>query len=71
MRHPTFGIWPVSLRDELEAALNEGVRKIVAWTDRHGAATVVFEAGEVDPFFNLNTPEDCDAANALLAGHAP
>lgn len=69
MRHPTFGVWPVSLRDALEVALSEGVRKMVAWADRQGAATVVFEAGDIDPFFNLNTPDDYDAANALLAGN--
>ena len=41
-RHPTFGLWPVTLRDDLRAALNDGLRKVVLWTDRHGAATVPF-----------------------------
>ena len=30
-RHPTFGLWPVALRDDLRVALNDGLRKTVAW----------------------------------------
>ncbi|RVT87261.1 molybdenum cofactor guanylyltransferase MobA [Rhodobacteraceae bacterium CCMM004] len=64
VRHPTFGLWPVALRDDLRAALADGVRKVVLWTDRHGAATALFDApGE--PFFNVNTPEDLARAEAL------
>lgn len=64
-RHPTFGLWPVALRADLRAALTQGVRKVVIWTDRHGAAECVFpNAG--DPFFNINTPEDLDRARAVL-----
>lgn len=66
IRHPTFGLWPVSLRDDLRLALIEGVSKVVIWTERHGGREAVFaEAGE-DPFFNVNTPEDLDRAEAML-----
>lgn len=65
-RHPTFGLWPVSLRDDLRAALAAGVRKVVAWTDRHGTAVARFEAEPFDPFFNVNTPDDMARAEALL-----
>lgn len=64
---PTFGLWPVALRDDLRAALHgDGVRKILAWTDRHGAALAPFSVAPVDPFFNVNTPEDLDEAERLL-----
>ena len=66
VRHPTFGLWPTRLADDLEEALVGGVRKVVHWTDRHGAATVEFPCGEYDPFFNINTPEDVDRANSML-----
>ena len=66
-RHPTFGLWPVALIDDLDASLRAGVRKIVAWTDRHGAGTAVFEPAGYDPFFNVNTPQDRDEAEAILA----
>lgn len=66
-RHPTFGLWPVALRDDLRTALQDGTRKVVAWTDRHGAATALFDTGAIDPFFNVNTPEDLAHARAHLA----
>ena len=66
MRHPTFGLWPVALREDLRASLEDGVRKVVLWTDRHGAATALFPAEPFDPFFNINTPEDLTRAETLL-----
>ncbi len=65
-RHPTFGLWPVDLRDDLRSALSDGVRKVVQWTDRHGTAMAAFPAEPFDPFFNVNSPEDMAAAEALL-----
>lgn len=61
VRHPTFGLWPVALRSDLRAALEGGLRKVVLWTDAHGAATAEFEEGA---FFNVNTPEDLAQAEA-------
>lgn len=69
-RHPTFGLWPVSLRDDLRAALEGGLRKIVLWTDEHGAGTARFEATPFDPFFNINTPEDVLLADQLIGAGA-
>ncbi len=65
-RHPTFGLWPVDLRDDLRNALTDGVRKVVQWTDRHGTSIAPFSADPFDPFFNVNSPEDMAAAEALL-----
>ena len=66
IRHPTFGLWPVTLRDDLRAALNEGINKVVIWTEKHGGREAVFPTGSGDPFFNVNTPEDLATAEALL-----
>ncbi|SFL47501.1 molybdenum cofactor guanylyltransferase MobA [Shimia aestuarii] len=66
IRHPTFGIWPVALRDDLRRALEGGLRKVVLWSDPHGGRLAEFDAGEVDPFFNVNTPEDLVAAQAMV-----
>lgn len=65
-RHPTFGLWPVSLRDDLRRSLAAGTRKVVAWTDPHGCATALFDAAD-DPFFNVNTPEDLAIARERLS----
>ena len=67
-QHPTFGIWPVDLRDDLRAALDSGLRKIVHWTEKHNAATAEFASKPFDPFFNINTPEDIIIAEQYLAG---
>lgn len=66
IRHPTFGLWPVALRDDLRAALEEGISKVVIWTERHGGREAVFPTEAGDPFFNVNTPEDLSAAEAML-----
>ena len=64
-RQPTFGLWPVALRDDLRAALQGGLRKVVMWTERHGGRVVIFyDAGS--PFFNVNTPEDLKTAQDML-----
>lgn len=65
-RHPTFGLWPVALADDLRTALRGGLRKIVLWTDGHGAGTARFDSTPFDPFFNINTPEDIATAEQLM-----
>ncbi len=70
--HPVIGLWPVALAGDLEASLNQGMRKVLAWTDRHGTIPVDFPfqrigAACIDPFFNANTPEELAQARDLLA----
>ena len=66
LRQPTFGLWPTDLRHDLRAALQGGLRKIVAWTDQHGTALAEFSTDGFDPFFNLNTPEDMVEAERMI-----
>ncbi len=69
-RHPVVGLWPVALRDDLRHALVvEDLRKIEVWTARHGIAIADWPAEPVDPFFNVNTPDDAAAAERLAALH--
>jgi molybdopterin-guanine dinucleotide biosynthesis protein A len=69
-RHPVVALWPVALRDDLRRALTEeGLRKIEIWTARHGLALADWPAEPVDPFFNVNTPDDAAAAEQILAAH--
>ncbi len=70
-RHPVAGLWPVALRDDLRHALvEENLRKIEIWTSRHGVALAEWTDKPVDPFFNVNTPEDAARAEAIAAQHA-
>ena len=67
-RHPVIGIWPVALRGDLrEALIKEGLRKIETWTARHGVAIADWPDLPVDPFFNVNTPEDAAEAERIAA----
>ena len=63
-RHPTFGLWPVALRDDLRAALAGGLRKVVLWTDQHDGREALFP--DEDAFFNVNTPQDLARAETML-----
>ncbi len=67
-RHPVVALWPVALREDLRRALiDDGLRKIEIWTARHGAALADWPAAPVDPFFNVNTPEDAARATDIAA----
>ena len=67
-RHPTFGLWPVRLRDPLRATLKAGERKVMLWAEAQGATVAEFDATPFDPFFNINTPEDFARAERIAAG---
>jgi len=67
-RHPVVGLWPLALRADLRRALiEEGLRKIEAFTQRHGVAIAEWPQQPVDPFFNVNTPDDAAEAERIAA----
>ena len=53
-------------RHELRRALDGGVRKVVMWTDTHQGRTATFPVQGLDPFFNVNTPDDLAKAETLV-----
>lgn len=60
--HPVFGLFPVGLAADLAAfiARSESL-KVTDWLSRHVVVPVDFAApdpGQLDPFFNINTPAD-------------
>lgn len=64
--HPVFGIWPVALADDLRhAMIRDNMRKVDAWTARHGAALADYPVVPFDPFFNINQPQDLVRAAQL------
>ena len=69
-RHPVVGLWPLALREDLRKALvEEDLRKIEVWTARHGVAIADWPVEPIDPFFNVNTPEDAERAKQVAAQH--
>jgi len=68
--HPTAAAWDVSLADALRATVeaNEDLSVRRFWRG-HAVAPCAFETGRIDPFFNINTPEDlARAENAIAMG---
>lgn len=69
-RHHTIGLWPVRLRENLRTALRgENFRKVQGWAARHGVAFAAWPDVPLDPFLNVNTPEDLARAEAIAAAH--
>jgi molybdopterin-guanine dinucleotide biosynthesis protein A len=67
-RHPVVGLWPLALRQNLRKALvQDDMRKIEMWTGQHGVAIADWPDQPVDPFFNVNTPEDVARAEQAAA----
>jgi molybdopterin-guanine dinucleotide biosynthesis protein A len=74
--HPVIGLWPVALAGDIQDALKHGLHKVGAFTEQRVAIEVPFPpvtiAGtEIDPFFNINRPEDLAEAEALISEHTP
>jgi molybdopterin-guanine dinucleotide biosynthesis protein A len=70
-RHPVVGLWPLALRQDLRKVLvEEDLRKIEVWTARHGVAIADWPPEPIDPFFNVNTPEDAERAARIAMQHA-
>jgi molybdopterin-guanine dinucleotide biosynthesis protein A len=66
--HPVFGLWRVDLADALrKAVVEDEMRKVDLWTARYRLVDVEFATSPVDPFFNVNRPEDLAEAERLLA----
>ena len=66
--HPVFGLWRIALVDDLARAVTEeGLRKVDLWTARHGCIDVDFPVSDVDPFFNVNRPEDLAEAETMIS----
>ena len=57
-RHPTFGLWSVSLKEDLKKSLLAGTRKIVLWTEKQKTVEVIFDETDSETFYNINTQDD-------------
>ncbi len=69
--HPICSLWPISIKEDLEQALNNNMRKVRLWTENYNVIKVDFPVKtngnqELDPFFNINHPEDLVKAQSLI-----
>ena len=59
LTHVVHGVWPTRLATQLQKAVERGVRSVHSWAAECQAAHCEFhEESGLDPFFNVNTPED-------------
>lgn len=76
-RHPTFTLWPANCRDALRRFLvEEDNRRVSAFIERHDFVDVEFSVAQsagqtIDPFFNINEPDDLVRAERLLQSMKP
>lgn len=64
--HPVIGLWPVAMRGALRHALvDEELRKVGHFTQRHHLAYADWAAAPFDPFVNVNEPADLAMAEAI------
>jgi molybdenum cofactor guanylyltransferase len=70
-RHPVVALWPVTLRADLRRAVTEeGLRKVDQWSARYRRGVAEWPVTPVDPFFNINTPEEAAEADRIAARHS-
>ncbi|MEI9431424.1 molybdenum cofactor guanylyltransferase MobA [Mesorhizobium sp. Cs1299R1N3] len=71
-RHPTFALWPTGCREALRHFLvDEDNKRVSAFIEQRDYVEVEFpflqSAGQpIDPFFNINVPDDLALAERLL-----
>ena len=64
--HPTCALWPVALAPEVRAALESGLHRIGQFAAAYDPGRAVFDSQPLDPFLNVNTPEDLRRAARLV-----
>ena len=67
--HHAVALWPVGCGDTLQAHLGRGgSRSVAGFAQTLDSRAVDFPMGAIDPFFNVNTPDDLRAARAWWPG---
>ncbi|MDH4982484.1 molybdenum cofactor guanylyltransferase MobA [Hyphomicrobium sp. D-2] len=71
-KYPVAGLWSINLADAAADALARNMRALYRFAEANDCAIVEFPALSladisVDPFFNVNTPEEYEQARAICA----
>ncbi|MEO0881584.1 MAG: molybdenum cofactor guanylyltransferase MobA [Pseudomonadota bacterium] len=65
--HGVCGLWPTSCLPHLEQQLGAADRSVQAWITCCKARIVEFSADPIDPFFNINRPDDMVKGSQYLS----
>ena len=67
---PFSVVWRAGLPVTAQSVLNDqALRKMDDFIARLPSSRVMFPADPIDPFFNINTPDDLARAEGLMAGN--
>lgn len=67
--HHAVALWSASLAQDVRRALEvEGERSVARFAARYDPAIVEWPVGGLDPFFNINAPDDLAVAARALSG---
>lgn len=64
--HPVCGLWKIDVGEHLEVYKDGGGRSLQGLARAAGFTLVDWHVGEVDPFFNINSPSDLAQAKTYL-----
>ena len=66
-KHNIFGLWSIELYEKLhDDLINKKIRKVQDWIEKNKITNVEFNFKEYDPFFNINTLDDLEAAKKII-----
>jgi molybdopterin-guanine dinucleotide biosynthesis protein A len=65
--HPVIGLWPSVLAQRLEEHLAGGTYRVRAWLGQISFKAVEFSSAPLDPFWNINTPDDLQLARKMIS----
>jgi molybdopterin-guanine dinucleotide biosynthesis protein A len=63
--HPVAGLWPLEARHALHDAVARGAYSFHAALDGKNVACAEWNSAPIDPFYNINTPEELAHASLL------
>jgi molybdopterin-guanine dinucleotide biosynthesis protein A len=65
--HYVLGLWPTTLAGDLRKFLESGAdRSVRKFLENHDVVEVDFSASPIDPFFNINKPDDWATAEQMV-----
>ena len=69
--HPVNALWPANVLAALDGYLASGKRSVLGWAESCQARVAEFQAlpDAVDPFLNMNTPDDLHTAEQASVAH--
>ena len=64
--YPVVSMWSLEMDSYLDQALHQGVRKIDSFTSSYNVSIIDWSFNDIDPFFNINNPEDVVLAEKYI-----